>query len=147
MIAPWVWTAVLAGLAWADWRTRSVAYGTLAGVTLLTLAWYPPWTHAAQWGAAALFVGGAAGYVALRRWRRPGVVIWGAADYWVAALTILWLGGQWVTVLTLVVAAFGVQVLWSLGQWLLRRTVPSRWPWLVGFWAVWCLSHAVAGVH
>ncbi|MCY0885325.1 MAG: hypothetical protein OWV35_05500, partial [Firmicutes bacterium] len=140
MIAPLVWTAVLTGFAWADWRTRSVALATLGGVTLLTLAWFPPWTAAAAWGAAVLFFAGSAGYVTLRRGRRPGPAIWGAADYAVAALTIVWLRGAWFSTLCLVLAAFGVQLAWSLGQWLATRTMPARWPWLVGFWAVWCAS-------
>jgi len=119
---------------------------TLIGAGLLTVIWYRPWEHMHAWLAAALFWAVAAGYVAFRQWRHPDRVIWGAADSLVAALTMVWLGGSWLTGVTLVLAAFGVQIVWSAGQWLWTRTVPTRWPWLVGFWGVWCLWHAVTGV-
>lgn len=145
MIALGVWTLVLTGVAWADWRMRSVALSTLWAVGLLTAIWYPPWAHWPAWAAAGLTAAGAALYVWIMT-RRPGAVVWGAADYWIASLTILWVHGSWLTAAWLIGATFGLQLLWSGWTWWRRRTVSASWPWLVGYWWVWMVWHAVAGV-
>ncbi|PSR23698.1 hypothetical protein SAMN00768000_3708 [Sulfobacillus thermosulfidooxidans DSM 9293] len=143
-----LWTGLLTGVAWADWRTRSVAWSTLLLATALTLIEHPPWIDPAGWFAAALTGGFAASYVGWRTRRHPGVVIWGLADYWIASLTMLWMHNAWLMGLWLIVAAFGVQIVVSAALWLIRRPVPSSWPWLVGYWGVWCLylvSHTFTG--
>lgn len=142
-----LWTLVLAGLAWADWRQRSVALYTLVGITLLTILVFPPWHYAAAWEAAAITWGIWAGYVGLRRLRPPHPVIWGGADYTVASLTVLWMHGVWLSVWWMTIAAFGVQLLVTGVLGLCHRPVPTPWPWLVGFSGVWLIWHAVPGVH
>ncbi len=143
---PGIWTLVLAGLAWADWRRRSVALSTLGGVMLLTLIVFPPWRDGSAWGAAGLTWLVWAGYVGLRRLRPPHSVIWGGADYTVASLSILWMHGAWVSVWWMTLAGFGVQILVTGLYGLRQRPVPTPWPWLVGFSGVWLLWHAVSGV-
>ncbi|WP_053958135.1 hypothetical protein [Sulfobacillus thermosulfidooxidans] len=137
MMPTLVWTGVLTGVAWADWRTRSVAWSTLLGATLLTLVWYPPWIEPSGWLAACLTVSFMAVYVWSRTRRHPHTVVWGLADYWIASLTILWVHGSWLTEAWLIVATFGLQLLWSGWTWWRHHRLSTTWPWLVGYWFVW----------
>lgn len=147
MIACGVWTLVLAGVAWADWRTRSLSWGTLIAMTVLTLGWFPPWRTPGAWLAASAIFAGSAGYVAGYRRCHPHTVVWGLADYWVAALTVLWLQPHIGWIFGMILGAFAVQLLASTGIWMATRRLPSQWPWLVGFFVAWTWLHAVPGVH